>query len=435
MRNVRYKNIKNFLKWEKMKTARMLTILFLAGYLMLWTGQAAIAGPVGTAFTYQGRVLDFNEPANGICDFRFMLFGSPDAEDLLDGRTIEDVPVVDGFFTVELDFPQDVFDGNDRWLEIGVRAGQLNEPNEYTVLSPRQRIAPTPYALYALSGTPGPGDNLGNHTATQNVSLNGHWLSYDGSDKGIYVDSLGDVGIGTQNPGWDMQVCGKASFLNTSGSGLIIEPGVPATIASWAGGIYFSNMELSWGRTFFYGKVGINIPNLPDYTLDVAGEANLNKGETGVALRVNGDEAIWYDGTYFSWGYGGTANYFADPVGIGTKTPNGALDVNGSIYQRGAVLHADYVFEPDYKLETIEEHSEFMWRNKHLKAIPKAKVDENGLEIVEVGSHRKGVVEELEKAYIYIEQLSKQNKILEARLVKLEAVVAQLNIVQKGEMK
>jgi hypothetical protein len=397
----------------------------------------------------------------GILDFRFVLFGSPEAEDLLDARAIDDVQVVDGFFTVELDFPEeDVFDGNDRWLEIGVRVGDLNDPNEYTVLSPRQRIAPTPYALYTLSGAPGPqgeqgpkgdkgdpglqgppgpGDNLGNHTATQNVNLNGHWLSSNGSDNGIYVDSLGDVGIGTQNPGWDMHVCGKASFLNTSGSGLIIEPGVPVSIASWAGGIYFGNMQLSWGRTFFHGKVGINVPNLPDYTLDVAGEANLNKGETGVALRVNGDEAIWYDGTYFSWGYGGTANYFADPVGIGTKTPKGALDVNGSIYQRGVVLHADYVFEPDYKLESIDEHSETMWREKYLPAMPKAQKDENGQEMVEIGAQNKGVVEELEKAHIYIEQIHKRLKTLEKkdaemqkRLASMESLVVKLTLQQEG---
>ena len=51
--------------------------------------------------------------------------------------------------------------------------------------------------------------------------------------------------------------------------------------------------------------------------------------------------------------------------------------------------------------------------NKHLKAIAKATVDADGQEIVEVGAHRKGIVEELEKAYIYIEQLHKQNKNLE----------------------
>lgn len=39
-------------------------------------------------------------------------------------------------------------------------------------------------------------DNLGNHTATQNVRLNNNWLSRDGDDEGISVDNDGKVGIG-----------------------------------------------------------------------------------------------------------------------------------------------------------------------------------------------------------------------------------------------
>lgn len=43
-------------------------------------------------------------------------------------------------------------------------------------------------------------DNLGNHTATQNIRLNGRWLSNDGGNEGIYVDANGNVGINTNNP-------------------------------------------------------------------------------------------------------------------------------------------------------------------------------------------------------------------------------------------
>jgi hypothetical protein len=96
---------------------------------------------------------------------------------------------------------------------------------------------------------------------------------------------------------------------------------------------------------------------------------------------------------------------------------------SGSIYQRGSQLHADYVFEPGYDLEPIDNHSEYMLRDKHLPAIPKAKVDENGQHIIEVGAHRKGIVEELEKAHIYIDQLHKRISTLEEKLAKLEAVL------------
>ena len=92
-------------------------------------------------------------------------------------------------------------------------------------------------------------------------------------------------------------------------------------------------------------------------------------------------------------------------VGIGTSSPAGTLDVNGSIYQRGGVRHADYVFEDDYQLESIDEHSEFMWKEKHLPAVGAGETDAEGREYVEYGSQMRGILEELEKAHIYIEQL------------------------------
>ena len=101
----------------------------------------------------------------------------------------------------------------------------------------------------------------------------------------------------------------------------------------------------------------------------------------------------------------------------------GRLDVEGAIYQRAKALHADYVFESEYQLESIEKHAEFMWSKKHLKAIPKVKADKNGKEVVDVGAHRRGIVEELEKAHIYIEHLNQRLKALEKKLASLEVSV------------
>jgi hypothetical protein len=58
-----------------------------------------------------------------------------------------DVNVSGGLFTVQLEFCPEAFNGDARWLEIAVRAG--NSTGVYTILSPRQPITPTPYALYA----------------------------------------------------------------------------------------------------------------------------------------------------------------------------------------------------------------------------------------------------------------------------------------------
>ena len=42
----------------------------------------------------------------------------------------------------------------------------------------------------------GGADNLGNHQANQNIKTQGHWISNDGGNEGILIDSAGQVGIG-----------------------------------------------------------------------------------------------------------------------------------------------------------------------------------------------------------------------------------------------
>lgn len=44
------------------------------------------------------------------------------------------------------------------------------------------------------------GDDMGDHSATQNIKLNNYWLSGDGDNEGIFVDNAGRVGVGTNSP-------------------------------------------------------------------------------------------------------------------------------------------------------------------------------------------------------------------------------------------
>ncbi len=108
---------------------------------------------LGDSFTYQGRLTENNQPANGTYDLQFTLYGAasgsaqvcPTAADDIEERG--DVQVTGGLFTVQLEFCAAAFDGDARWLEIGVRAGSAT--GTYTILSPRQPITPVPYALHA----------------------------------------------------------------------------------------------------------------------------------------------------------------------------------------------------------------------------------------------------------------------------------------------
>ncbi|UCF63581.1 MAG: hypothetical protein JSW33_13605, partial [bacterium] len=54
----------------------------------------------------------------------------------------------------------------------------------------------------------GTGDNLGNHTATQNINLNGNWLSGDGENEGVWIANNGDVGVGISSPTSTLDVSG-----------------------------------------------------------------------------------------------------------------------------------------------------------------------------------------------------------------------------------
>ncbi len=56
------------------------------------------------------------------------------------------------------------------------------------------------------------GDNLGDHTATQNVKLSDNWLSNDGGNEGVFVDAAGKVGVGTNDPNEKLEVRGNARF-------------------------------------------------------------------------------------------------------------------------------------------------------------------------------------------------------------------------------
>ena len=49
-------------------------ILITLFAVVLCFGPVGLAEPVGTAFTYQGRLIDSNNAADGLYDFQFKLF-------------------------------------------------------------------------------------------------------------------------------------------------------------------------------------------------------------------------------------------------------------------------------------------------------------------------------------------------------------------------
>ena len=103
--------------------------------------------PVGTAFTYQGRLSDAGNPANGSFDFRFTLFDAATGGSAVGAPfAANGVVVAQGLFTSVLDFGPAAFAGQARWVQVEVRpAGG----GTYTTLAPRQPLTAAPYALFS----------------------------------------------------------------------------------------------------------------------------------------------------------------------------------------------------------------------------------------------------------------------------------------------
>jgi hypothetical protein len=128
----------------------------LLGTIIAILAPSMISGTVhaqGTAFTYQGRLAQGGTDANGNFDFLFGLYtnvstGNPVSSLLTNAAT----PVSNGVFTTTLNF-SNVFNGTAYWLQIGVRSNGTT--NAFVILTPRQPITPTPYAITAsnLTGT------------------------------------------------------------------------------------------------------------------------------------------------------------------------------------------------------------------------------------------------------------------------------------------
>ena len=142
---------------------------------------------LGTAFTYQGQLVYNGAPVNDTCDFTFSLWdGTATGSTQIDyDAPLTAVSVSDGLFTVSLDFGSNAFTGDARWLEIEVNCGE-----GAITLDPRQPLTPVPYALYAP-----PHNTL--------VAADGDPVD------AVYVNSDGDVGIGTTSPIEKLTVVGR----------------------------------------------------------------------------------------------------------------------------------------------------------------------------------------------------------------------------------
>ncbi len=135
-----------------------------------------------TAFTYQGRLIDATlpQPTNAHYEMEFKLFDALSMQ-LGSTQTIADVSVVNGIFTVQLDFGESSF-GNARvFIETAVRP--VGSAAAFTLLAPRQQITSAPFAIRSrisnLSENSNNSDALGGFPASNFVQTTDQRLSDD----------------------------------------------------------------------------------------------------------------------------------------------------------------------------------------------------------------------------------------------------------------
>jgi len=181
-------------RFTPLKRAALLLLLSIHS-LQLSAGFAQ-----GTAFTYQGRLNEGTAPAVGIYDLRFAVYDAASAGAQQGGTvTNTSTAISNGLFTITLDFGNQ-FPGANRWLEIAVRT---NGAGAFVTLSPRQPLAPAPYAIFAgaasnvLGVLPG-GGLSGSYSSAVTFnnaanSFNGSYVGNGGGLTNLNAATLGDL--------------------------------------------------------------------------------------------------------------------------------------------------------------------------------------------------------------------------------------------------
>jgi hypothetical protein len=245
----------------------------------------------------------------------------------------------------------------------------------------------------------------------------------------------------------------QKSAENRSGTingNILLNAGINTKVKLSANDIsYFNGGNVSIGSTtanrlLEVGSVGSSIPSEIKFAGNTSiGAANGNK----LIYLYNNGTAIKLDAYDYGanaalpitiGGNGGNILLSGGSVGIGTPTPNAAykLDVVGKIRAQEVIINlnapaADFVFDNNYKLRSLNEVETFVKENKHLPEIPSAKeTEQNG---VSIGDMQNKLLQKVEELTLYTieqnkanENLKQENAELKNRLAAIEKAVEEI---------
>jgi hypothetical protein len=276
---------------------------------------AFAATPLGTTFTYQGRLTESGAPVNGDADFQMSFWDGPDAgAAMVTPIALRTAAVVDGTFAVDLNFGAGLFNGDERWLQIAVRfpAGS----GTFTTLTPRQRINAAPYALAMLGRFTQPNASSPNLIGgfagnTVTPSVIGATISGGGNVNSVnsVIDDFGTVSGGFGNSAGNDSTVGGGVSNDAIGGAATVGGGVNNT----ANG---SQSTVSGGGGNFASENHSTVGG-GEFNAATEGHATVSGGQNNTANVINSTVG------------GGFSNVSSGP-GLGSSTVGGGWDNTAS---------------------------------------------------------------------------------------------------------
>ncbi|MGO8764398.1 MAG: glycine-rich domain-containing protein [Limisphaerales bacterium] len=267
---------------------------YLCILLALLAGIHQSAAQGTTAFTYQGQLHDTGTNANGAYTMTFKLYDAATSGNQI-GSTLTTSPtLVNGLFTVNLDFSAGAFNGGTRWLDITVQSGSDSEE-----LTPRVQVLPTPYAQFAAVAA-----TVTNGAITATQIGNGAVVN-----AGIAANAVNGTNIATGQVVKSLD--GLQDFVSLSAG---------ANVALATNGNTLQISATSSGGTNFVPSVKV---------FESSGTFIVPTGVTKIEVEVwggggGGGNGYINNGTNYSGGGGGSGGY---DLGVFTVTPGTSYPV------------------------------------------------------------------------------------------------------------
>ena len=189
----------------------------------------------------------------------------------------------------------------------------------------------------------------------------------------------GNVGIGTNNPAYKLDVQG--------GDVVVYNAGKPSRVVAGSGITNKTLIQLS---------------------------TSADENGYGILQSVAASNVAW----------GNTViNPNGGNVGIGTTAPDARLSVNGTVHAKEIkvdlnVPGADYVFEKSYPLLSLAAVNKYISAHHRLPDVPSAKsMEKNGIDVSVMNMK---LLQKVEELTLYLIEVKKENAQLNKRLKKLE---------------